>query len=84
MTTTATSVKATTMKATTVNTTTEAAWLPVVWMQIRMRRMAQDSAASGAALPEQSWKYLRAWVALGVVAFVALVIVFYLMVLKPA
>lgn len=61
-----------------------AAWLPVVWMQIQMRRMAQASAASGVALPDQYWKYLRAWVALGIVAFVALVIVFYLMVLKPA
>ena len=61
-----------------------AAWLPVVWMQIQMRRMAQSSAASGAALPELYWKYLRGWVALGIVAFVALVIVFYLMVLKPA
>jgi len=61
-----------------------AAWLPVVWMQIQMRRMAQASAASGATLPELYWKYLRGWVALGIVAFVALVIVFYLMVLKPA
>lgn len=61
-----------------------AAWLPVVWMQIQMRRMAQHSAMAGTALPEQYWSYLRAWVALGIVAFVALVIVFYLMVLKPA
>jgi uncharacterized membrane protein len=60
-----------------------AAWLPVVWMQIQMRRMAQQSLANGAALPEQYWRYLRGWVALGIVAFVALVIVFYLMVLKP-
>jgi uncharacterized membrane protein len=61
-----------------------AAWLPVVWMQIQMRRMAQESLASGTALPQQYWSYLRLWVALGIVAFVALVIVFYLMVLKPA
>jgi uncharacterized membrane protein len=61
-----------------------AAWLPVVWMQIQMRRMAQDSAAAGSALPARYWQLLRAWIALGVVAFVALVVVFYLMVLKPA
>jgi uncharacterized membrane protein len=61
-----------------------AAWLPVVWMQVQMRRMAQASLASSTALPERYWSYLRGWVALGVVAFVALVIVFYLMVLKPA
>jgi uncharacterized membrane protein len=60
-----------------------AAWLPVVWMQIRMRDMATSAAASSAQLPELYWRYLRAWVALGVVAFLALVVVFYLMVAKP-
>ena len=60
-----------------------AAWLPVVWMQIRMRDMAQAACASNAPLAERYWQYLRCWVALGVVAFVALVVVFYLMVAKP-
>ena len=58
-------------------------WLPVVWMQIRMREMAIAAAGSGAALPDLYWTYLRRWVALGVPAFVALVIVFWLMVAKP-
>jgi uncharacterized membrane protein len=61
-----------------------AAWLPVVWMQLRMRDMAQQAASAGSPLPERYWRFLRRWVALGVVAFVALVIVFYLMVVKPA
>lgn len=61
-----------------------AAWLPVVWMQIRMRTMAQTADVAGSALPEQYWKYLRLWVSLGVVAFGALVVVFYLMVAKPS
>lgn len=60
-----------------------AAWLPVVWMQIRMRDMAAAAAQSGGAIPAQYWKYLRTWVALGIVAFGALVAVFYLMVAKP-
>lgn len=60
-----------------------AAWLPVVWMQIRMRNMAQAAATGGQQLPEQYWAYLRWWVALGVIAFVSLVVVFYLMVAKP-
>lgn len=60
-----------------------ACWLPVVWMQIRMRDMAQAAARSGAALPQKYWSYLKAWVALGIIAFLALVIVFYLMVAKP-
>jgi uncharacterized membrane protein len=60
-----------------------AAWLPVVWMQIRMRDPAMVAARTSAALPPAYWTFLRAWVALGVVAFGALVVVFYLMVAKP-
>jgi uncharacterized membrane protein len=61
-----------------------AAWLPVVWMQIQMRSMAQLAVAGGTDLPERYWKFLRIWVALGIVAFLALVVVFYLMVAKPS
>jgi uncharacterized membrane protein len=61
-----------------------AAWLPVVWMQIRMRDMAARAAVVGAMLPSRYWSYLRAWVTLGIVAFGALVVVFYLMVAKPS
>jgi len=61
-----------------------AAWMPVVWMQIRMRDMASHAASQSAPLPALYWRMLRAWVALGVVAFLALVVVFYLMVAKPS
>lgn len=61
-----------------------ACWLPVVWMQVRMREMARVAAEQGAALPERYWRFFRIWVALGIPAFVSLVIVFYLMVAKPA
>lgn len=61
-----------------------ACWLPVVWMQMRMRDMARQAAAAGSELPDQYWQLLRWWVALGIVAFLALVAVFYLMVAKPA
>ena len=60
-----------------------AAWLPVVWMQIRMRDLAATAAQASIPLPPIYLRYLRAWVALGVVAFLALVVVFYLMVAKP-
>lgn len=59
-------------------------WLPVVWMQIKMRDMAIAANASGAELPQRYWSFLKWWVALGVVAFLSLVVVFYLMVTKPA
>ncbi|HEY5759588.1 MAG TPA: DUF2269 domain-containing protein [Steroidobacter sp.] len=61
-----------------------AAWLPVVWMQIKMRDMAVTAAANGTELPQRYWNFLKWWVALGIVAFSALVVVFYLMVAKPA
>jgi uncharacterized membrane protein len=60
-----------------------ACWLPVVWIQLRMRDMAQAAARDATPLPEQYWRYLRAWFLLGIPAFFALVVVFYLMVAKP-
>ena len=60
-----------------------ACWIPVVWMQIRMRAMAEEAARSGTELPPRYWQYFRYWTALGIPAFVALVVVFYLMVAKP-
>ncbi len=61
-----------------------ACWLPVVWIQLRMRDMAQAAVRAGAdTLPPQYWRYLRIWTALGIPAFFALVVVFWLMVAKP-
>jgi uncharacterized membrane protein len=60
-------------------------WLPVVWLQMHLREMANETAASGAPmLPARYWRYERVWVVLGIPAFSALVVVFYLMVAKPA
>jgi uncharacterized membrane protein len=61
-----------------------AAWLPVVWMQLRMRDMARQAVAREEALPSRYWRYLRIWTWLGVVAFLSVIVVFYLMVAKPA
>jgi uncharacterized membrane protein len=60
-----------------------AAWLPVVWMQIRMRDMAHDAVLRDQPLPPGYWHFLRLWIALGIIAFLALVVVFFLMVVKP-
>ena len=60
-----------------------ACWLPVVWLQIRMRDLAHDAARADQPLPAEYWRYFRAWFALGIPAFVALLVVFYLMVAKP-
>lgn len=61
-----------------------ACWLPVVWIQIQMRRFAREAADRNDVLPKIYWRYLAIWVLLGIPAFFALVIVFYLMVAKPA
>jgi uncharacterized membrane protein len=61
-----------------------ACWLPVVWLQLKMRDMAINAARTGAALPERYWRYEKIWTALGFPAFTALLVVYWLMVHKPA
>lgn len=60
-----------------------ACWLPVVWLQIRMARLARESAAAGTPLPADYERFARVWEWLGYPAFLAMVAVFYLMVNKP-
>ena len=60
-----------------------ACWLPVVWLQMRMRDMAAEAAGTGRDLPPRFWRYFRIWVALGVPAFIAFVVIFGRMVAKP-
>ena len=55
-----------------------ACWLPVVWIQIRIR----ESFRAGAGIDECR-TLMRAWIALGVPAFPAVLILFWLMVFKP-
>ena len=60
-------------------------WLPVVWLQLRMRALAQQALDAGSdALPATYWRCARWWEALGYPAFVAMAVVFYLMVAKPS
>ena len=61
-----------------------ACWLPVVRIQIRMAEIAGRAVKEGAALPPLYWRYHRIWTALGVPAFIAFVVIFYLMTAKPA
>ncbi len=60
-----------------------ACWLPVVWLQIRMARMAEEALRAGTELPTLYWRYARRWEWLGYPAFVAMLAVFFLMVVKP-
>ena len=58
-------------------------WLPVVWIQIRLKKLLQQSIETGDALPESYRHLFRIWFALGWPAFLALIVIFYLMVAKP-
>jgi uncharacterized membrane protein len=59
-------------------------WLPVVWLQIRMKRMLETKAAGGHFDSASFERLRRTWFLLGWPAFVGLIIVFWLMVAKPA
>lgn len=61
-----------------------ACWLPVVWLQLRMRDMAAHAAQNGEPLPPRYWHYEKIWTALGIPAFAGLLVVYWLMVHKPA
>lgn len=61
-----------------------ACWLPVVWLQIKMHQLAENANLNKNGLPSLFWHYFSLWIALGIPAFIALIIVFYLMVAKPA
>lgn len=58
-------------------------WLPVVWLQRQMRDIAVSAAATGAELPPRYFTYYRWWFVLGWPAFIGVLAVFYLMVVKP-
>lgn len=60
-----------------------ACWLPVLWLQARMAREAQAAVAEGRGLDARYRRWQRAWEALGVPAFVAMLAIFFLMVNKP-
>jgi uncharacterized membrane protein len=58
-------------------------WLPVVWMQMRMRSLAREAAASDGTLPPAYFRLYRTWFAFGIPAFCAVVVIYWLMTFKP-
>lgn len=61
-----------------------ACWLPVVWMQLRIRDIATDAVARSTPLPQRYYTLMRAWFILGWPAFLGVLAIFWLMVVKPA
>lgn len=62
---------------------TGACWLPVVWLQLRIRQLAEASLQQNAPMPPQVFRYIRIWFILGWPAFISVMAIFFLMVLKP-
>lgn len=58
-------------------------WLPVVWLQIRLKTMLQSKMLGGDFDPVAFERLRKTWFSLGWPAFLALVVVFWLMVTKP-
>ena len=58
-------------------------WLPVLWLQIRARDLARASLHSGMPLPAAYHRVMRWWFWLGWPAFLSVIAIFWLMVVKP-
>ena len=58
-------------------------WLAAFFLQRRMRGLAEEAAERGTDLSPDYWKYERIWFWLGVVAFPAVVGIFFLMIFQP-
>ena len=59
-------------------------WLPVLWLQVRVRNLAVQAAEHDAPLPAAYYRTMRWWFWLGWPAFISVVVIFWLMVMKPA
>ena len=60
-----------------------ACWLPVLWLQLRMAETSEMCVRQSYDLPDSYWHHMRYWERLGYPAFIAMLLVFYLMVAKP-
>ncbi len=59
-------------------------WFRVAWLQIEIRRIAAECVARDAPLPDDYRRRMRQWFLLGWPAFLGLVAVFALMIMKPS
>ncbi|MDH4412231.1 MAG: DUF2269 domain-containing protein [Rhizobium sp.] len=58
-------------------------WLPVVWIQIQLRDLAREAAASDTPLPHRYHRLFRLWFACGFPAFFSVMAILWLMLNKP-
>ena len=58
-------------------------WLPVVFVQMRLRDLAAQAAASGSPLPKAYDRLFLFWMLSGIPAFIAVLTIVWLMLAKP-
>ena len=58
-------------------------WLPVVGIQLKMRALAQKALDAGTPLPYAYQRLFRIWLACGIPAFAAVLVILWLMITKP-
>ncbi|MEZ5924320.1 MAG: DUF2269 domain-containing protein [Hyphomicrobiaceae bacterium] len=58
-------------------------WLPVVWIQLKIRDLAADAVQSAGPLPDRYHKLMRIWFWLGWPAFLGVIAIYWLMIVKP-
>lgn len=58
-------------------------WLPVVWIQLRLRDLARVAVAEGAALSPRYHRLFRIWFLCGIPAFLAVLVIVWLMLARP-
>ena len=63
---------------------TGAFWLPVVWMQIRLQDLSEAASLGGTPLPPAYHRLFWLWFAFGFPAFGAVLMIFWLMIVRPS
>jgi len=58
-------------------------WIPVYFLQLRMRDIAIHASTNNMPFPDIYWRYAKYWERLGYPAFIAMLLIFGLMVFKP-
>jgi len=58
-------------------------WLPVVILQLKMRKLSNQALSQNECLPSQYWRYQQQWFWLGIPAFICMISIVFLMVIKP-
>ncbi len=59
-------------------------WLPVVYFQMKIRDLAAKAAELNRPLPADYYWYYRIWFAFGFPAFFSVLLIFWLMIARPA